>query len=145
VHETEIKQGGELMLDHNPHLNSRAAADRPQLTLPPSPAMRGDCRLASGQFLKPLHHTLASWHRHSHHGGNQVIIRFHNGYGAIISEYRLLEGIYEIAPLRFHGSGPEEYEFYFRSHVPDLTSCSDRDEMLRVCEQISQLLPVAMV
>jgi hypothetical protein len=74
-----------------------------------------------------------------------VIIRFHNGYGAIISEYRLLEGIYEIAPLRFLGPGDGNYEFYFRSHVPDLTWCSHRDDMLLVCKQISGLLPVAEV
>ena len=132
------------MLDHM-HLDTRTAADKPQLTLPPSPATPGDCHLTSDQFLAPLHHTLASWHRHSQHDGSQVIIRFHNGYGAIISEHRLLEGTYGIAPLRFHGSGPDKYEFYFRSHVPDLTWCSDRDEMVRVCEQISRLQPALMV
>ena len=87
---------------------------------------------------------MASWHRCSHHGRNQVIIRFNNGYGAIISKYRLLEGIFEIAPLRFHGPGPDDHEFYFRSHVPDLTWCSDHEDMVQVCEQISRLLPTTV-
>ena len=132
------------MLDHNLHLDTIAAADIPH-TLPPRSAGPWDCRLASGQFLAPLQPIIASWHRRSHQGGNQVIIRFHHGYGAIISEYRLLEGIYEIAPLRFPGPEADSYEFYFRSHVPDLTWCSDYDEMIGVCEQISRLLPVATV
>jgi hypothetical protein len=129
------------MLEPNLHLDTRVTADMPQLTLSPSPAAPGDCRPASCQFLARLQPTIASWHRRFHQGVNQVIIRFHNGYGAIISGNRLLEGIYEIAPLRFHGRGPDDYELYFRSHVPDLTWSSDRDELVRVCEQISRLLP----
>jgi hypothetical protein len=128
------------MLEHNLRLNTVAAAE-----MPPPSATRGDCRLPSCQFLAPLQPTIASWYRRAHRGVKQVIIRFHNGYGAIISGNRLLEGIYEIAPLRFRGSGPDDYELYFRSHVPDLTWSSDRDEMIRVCEQISRLLPAAMV
>jgi hypothetical protein len=132
------------MLDHNLHLDS-LAAEIPRSTLPPPPMKRPDCRLASHQFLAPLHHAMASWHRRSSQNGNQVIIRFNNGYGAIISEYRLLEGIIEIAPLRFHGPGVDDHEFYFRSHVPDLTWCSEHAEMVRVCEQISRLQPIAAV
>ncbi len=134
------------MLDHNPHLDTIAAADLSQPTLlPPVLAKPGGCHLTSGQLLAPLQSAIASWHRRFSQKGNQVVIRFHNGYGAIISEYRLLEGIYEIAPLRFLGPEADNYEFHFRSHVPDLTWCSERDEMLRVCEQISRLLPVATV
>ena len=133
------------MLEHNLHLDARVAADMPRLTLTPSPAAPGDCRPSSCQFLASLKPTIASWHRRFHLGVSQVIIRFHNSYGAIISGNRLLEGSYEIAPLRFHGRGPDDYELYFRSHVPDLTWSSDRDEVVRVCEQISHLLPAAMV
>jgi hypothetical protein len=133
------------MPDHNLHLDTLAAAYMSQPTLPPPLAKRSACRFASRQFLAPLHHALASWHRWSHQGGNQVIVRFNNGYGAIISEYRLLESIFEIAPLRFHGPGPADHEFYFRSHVPDLTWCSDHAEMVRVCEQIARLQPTATV
>jgi hypothetical protein len=97
------------------------------------------------QSLAPLSHAVASWHHHFNQGKDQVIIRFHNGYGAIFSEHRLLEGVYEIAPLRFHGPGPHDYDFYFRSHIADLTWCSDHDEMLRVCEQIACLLPPAAI
>lgn len=133
------------MLEHNLRLDTRVTADMPQLTLTPPPATPGDCRPSSCKFLAPLLPNIASWHRRFHQGVNQVIIRFHNGYGAIISGNRLLEGIYEIAPLRFHGRGPDDYELYFRSHVPDLTWSSNHDEMVRVCEQISRLLPAVMV
>lgn len=133
------------MLDHNLHLDSLAAVEMPQSILPPLRGKRPNCRLDSNLFLAPLHHAIVSWQRRSHQNDNQVIIRFNNGYGAIISEYRLLEGIFEIAPLRFHGHGPDDHEFYFRSHVPDLTWCSDHAEMVRVCEQISRLLPTAAV
>jgi hypothetical protein len=127
------------MLDHVLHLDTLSIAE----ITPPPPAEPQECWLSPGQFLAPLHHALASWHHHSHQDKNQVIIRFNNRYGAIISEYRLLEDIYEILPLRFHGPGSDDFEFYFRSHVPDLTWCSDHNEMLRVCEQISRLLPAA--
>jgi hypothetical protein len=133
------------MLKHNIPLDTKITADMPQLTLTPSPEAPGDCRPSFCQFLAPLQSTIASWRHRFHQGGNQVIIRFHNDYGAIISGNRLPEGIYEIAPLRFHGRGPNDYELYFRSHVPDLTWSSERDELMRVCEQISRLLPVAMV
>ncbi|MFA4903519.1 MAG: hypothetical protein WC600_12350 [Desulfobaccales bacterium] len=133
------------MLEHNLHLDTRVTTDMTQLTLTPSSATPGDCRPSSCQFLAPLQPTIASWQRRFHQGVNQVIIRFHNGYGALISGNRLLEGIYEIAPLRFHGGGPDDYEHYFRSHVPDLTWSSDRDELVRVCEQISRLLPAVTV
>jgi len=130
------------MLDQNLYLETITAADMPWISLPPPSVGPQDGRLAPCQLLASLQPVIASWHHRSRQGGNQVVIRFHNGFGAIISEYRLLEGIYEIAPLQFFGPEDENYEFYFRSHVPDLTWCSDRDEILRVCEQISRLLPV---
>jgi hypothetical protein len=61
----------------------------------------------------------------------------------MISASRLLEGFFEITPLRFHGPGPDDYEFHFRSHVPDLTWGSGCDEVLRVCGQIARLRPPA--
>jgi hypothetical protein len=109
-----------------------------------STAWQGAGRSAR-RFLAPLNHAIASWHHHFHQGRNQVVIRFHNGYGAIFSEYRLLERIYEIAPLRFHGPGPYDYDFYFRSHVADLTWCSDQQEILRVCAEIARLQPPAAI
>lgn len=128
------------MLNHSLHLDTIIAANPPQLPVPSLRGERPECRLSLGQFLAPLSPAIASLHRRTHQGRNQVIIRFKNGYGAIISEYCLLTGIYEIAPLRFHGLGRDDYEFYFRSHVPDLTWCSDPDEMVEVCEQISRLI-----
>lgn len=127
------------MLDHNVH-HAITTGD-----MPPPSGRHCHCRLASGELLAPLQPDIASWHRRARHERTQVIVRFHNGYGAIISEYHLLEGIYEIAPLRFQGPGPDDYEFYFRSHVPDLTWSSDHAEMIRVCEQISRLLPPTTV
>ena len=130
------------MLNHNLDLDTWAAAKTPQLTVPPP-------RLVPGRFLAPLSPAIASWHRRPHQegsqGGSQVIVRFLNGYGAIISEYRRPAGIYEIAPLRFHGPGPEDYELYFRSHVPDLTWCAASEEMVNVCQEIARLLPPVQV
>jgi hypothetical protein len=129
------------MLNSNLYPDPIVPKDMTQSTVPPPLAACLYDKLSAGQFLTPLHHAMASWHCCFRQGDNRVIIRFNNDYGAIISEYRLLEGIFEIAPLRFHGPGPDDHEFYFRSHVPDLTWCSEHEEMVRVCEQISRLLP----
>lgn len=129
------------MLNHDLDLDSLAAAKPPPLTVPPPGAGGPEGRLDPGRCLPLLGPDIASWHRHSHPGGSQVIIRFKNGYGAIISEYRRLTGIYEVLPLRFPGPDPDDYEFHFRSHVPDLTWCSGCEEIAGVCDQISRLLP----
>jgi hypothetical protein len=128
------------MLNHHADLDSLAAARTPHLTVPPARAAGPD-RLDSDRCLASLGPNIASWHRRPHQGGSQLILRFNNGYGAIISEYRLLAGIYEILPLWFTGPGPDDYEFHFRSHVPDLTWCSGCEEIVGVCGQISRLLP----
>jgi hypothetical protein len=133
------------MLNHNLHLDAGIAVETPQPTEPSPPAEGLDDRFSPGQVLAPLSHAIASRHCRTLQGGSQVIIRFKNGYGAIISQDRLLEGIYEIVPLRFHGPGPDDYVFHFRSHVPDLTWSSEPDEIVGVCEQISRLLPSGKV
>ena len=132
------------MLDHTLHVNTPAAEELPQPPFPP-PGNRPNCRLVLEQFLAPLPQNVASWQLCSHQSGNQMIIRFNNGYGVIILEYRLLEGIFEIAPLRFYGPGPDDHDFYFRSHVPDLTWSSDHAEIARVCEQIARLQPTTTI
>jgi hypothetical protein len=136
---------GAPMLNHDPDLDTLVAAKTPQFTVPPPRAARPEGRLDPGRFLTPLGPAIASWHRCPHQGGSQVIIRFKNGYGAIISEYRRLAGIYEVLPLRFPGPGPDDYEFHFRSHVPDLNWCSGCEEIVGVCDQISRLLPSGRV
>ncbi|MGA9756334.1 MAG: hypothetical protein WBV23_14450 [Desulfobaccales bacterium] len=133
------------MLNYNLHLDAATPVDQRQPTVPAPQAEPLNDRLFPGQFLAPLGHVIDFLDRRTHQGGSQVIIRFKNDYGAIISEYRLLEGIYEIAPLRFQGPGRDDYEFYFRSHVPDLTWCSHPHDMVSVCEQIARLLPRRMV
>jgi hypothetical protein len=127
----------------NHHLNPEtlAAEKTAHLILPAPRAAQPEDRLAPSRLLAPLSPVIASWRRHAHPGGTRVVIRFKNGYGAIISEEPRPAGTYEIAPLRFHGRGPEDYEFYFRSHVPDLTWCSGSDEIIQVCKQIARLLP----
>ena len=133
------------MLNYHLHLDAATAVDLRQLTVPVPQAEPLNDQLFPGQLQTRLSHAFDFLYRCTHQGGSQVIIRFKNDYGAIISEYRLLEGIFEIAPLRFHGPGRDDYEFYFRSHVPDLTWCSHPDEMVSVCEQIARLLPPRMV
>jgi hypothetical protein len=126
-------------LDHHLQLETPGAGQ----ALPA--AGPGDRRFSPGQLFQPLKPAIASVLRRRRHGAIQVVIRFHNGYGAIISEHRLLEGTYEVVPLRFEGEGPEDYQFHFRSHVPDLTWCSGSDEIVSVCAQIARLLPHPMI
>jgi hypothetical protein len=129
------------MPDLNLQADPTMAAARPQRQHPPLQPELWDDGHAVIQSLGTLNHAIASWHWRLHQGRSRVIVRFHNGYGAIISEYHRREGIYEIAPLRFRGPEGDDYEFYFGSHVADLTWCSDRDELVRVCQQIARLLP----
>jgi hypothetical protein len=105
------------------------------------PRGEGTERQVIGQCLARLSRSLASLHHGAHQGANQVIIRFKNGFGAMIVNHPRLAGIYEMAPLRFHGPGPDDYEFYFASHIPDLTWCAATDDMVRVGQQISRLRP----
>ena len=72
-------------------------------TIPVPPAEPLDFRLSPGQFLVSLNQAIGALYRRTHRGSSQVIIRFKNGYGAIISKYGLLEAVFEIVPLRFHG------------------------------------------
>jgi hypothetical protein len=109
------------MLNHNQELDNPAASDPPHLAA--------------------LSSVMASWHSCTRQGDRRVIIRFQNGYGAIISKHRRPAGTYEVAPLRFHGGNPDDYGFYFGSHVPDLTWCSTVDEIVSLCEEISRLAP----
>jgi hypothetical protein len=128
------------MYNHNLPGDPIIATGYPQLTVAFPQPKRPEGRLSPGQCLVPLTHVIISLTRRIHQGSHQEIVRFKNGYGALITDYRLLEGLYEIIPLKFQGPGADDYEFYFRSHVDDLTWCSDPDEVVGVCEQISQLL-----
>jgi hypothetical protein len=76
---------GAPMLNHDLNLAHPVAAKTPQLNVPPPRAARPEGWLDPGRFLTPLGHAIASWHHQPHQGGSQVIIRFKNGYGAIIS------------------------------------------------------------
>jgi hypothetical protein len=129
------------MLNHNPDLNTLVATKTLQLAVPRPRAAWPEGRLVSRQYPAPINPAIFSWHCRTQPEGTQVIIRFRNGYGAIISEYPRAAGTYEVAPLRFHGPDPDDYEFHFRSHVPDLTWCCEIAEIEGVCDQISRLLP----
>jgi len=129
------------MLNQSPPLDALRGGEVPATAGPIPPAKPQDRRLSPGACLAPLNYAISSRRGHHHRGVQQTIIRFHNGYGAIITEGRWPGSLYEIAPVRFRGSGPDDYEFYFRSHVPDLTWCSDHAEILSICEQISRLGP----
>jgi hypothetical protein len=133
------------MLNHNLDPDTGGTAAVAPRTVASPQADQPEGRVSPEQWLAPLSPAMAHWHRRPHHEGSQVIVRFHNGYGALISEYRLPLGIYEIAPLRFHGPGPDDHELYFRSHVPDLTWCSADEDMLAVCQEIAGLLPPRQV
>jgi hypothetical protein len=133
------------MLNLDLDLDTLAAAGTSHLAVPRPGAAGPEDRLDPGRCLTTLAPHIASWRRRSHQGSSQVIIRFKNGYGAVISEYRRPDRIFEVLPLRFPGPGPDDYEFHFRSHVPDLTWCSGWEEIVRVCDQISRLLPPGRV
>jgi hypothetical protein len=133
------------MLIHDLDLETPGAATTQHLTVPPFGAAGTEGRFAPGRCLTDLDPNITSWHRRPHQGGSQVILRFKNGYGAIISECSRLAGIYEVLPLWFPGPGPNDYEFHFRSHVPDLTWCTGCEEIVGVCDQISRLLPPGRV
>jgi hypothetical protein len=126
-------------------LNCKAAGAGSASPAGATPLTVPDLDAGLAQLLTPLGPAMVALYCRVHQGGRQTIVRFRNGYGALISSYRILEGIYEIAPLRFHGSGPEDYELYFRSHVPDLTWCSDGGDMVGVGEEIARLAPAVTV
>ena len=128
------------MLNHM-DLDNLVAAKSPQVAVPHSEVAWPGGRLVPRQFLAPLAPVISSWLCRTEPGGTQAIIRFKNGYGAIISEYPRGAGTYEVAPLRFHGPDLDDYEFHFRSHVPDLTWCFEFAEIVEVCDQVSRLMP----
>ena len=127
------------MLDRDQDLDTLTAAKNLHLTVSSPMATPPESRFAPGRFLAALSPAIASWRHCTHQGDSKVIIRFQNGYGAIISEHHWLAGTYEVAPLRFHGCDLDDYGFYFGSPVPDLTWCSKVDEIMSLCEQISRL------
>ena len=129
------------MLNHNLDIDNRVAAKIAELAIPHPRAAWPEGRLVPRQLLASLEPAISSGHCRTEPGGTQVIIRFENGYGAIISEYPRAAGTYEVAALRFHGPDPDDYEFHFRSHVPDLTWCFEFAEIVEVCDQISRLTP----
>jgi hypothetical protein len=73
------------------------AAKNPHLAVASPVATPPEGRFAPGRFLATLSPVIASWRRRTHQGDSKVIIRFQNGYGAIISEHRRLAGTYEVA------------------------------------------------
>ena len=129
------------MLNHDHDLDTLVADKTPHLIVPSPMVTSTEGQLAFSRFLATFSPAIASWGRPTHQEDSKVIIRFKNGYGAIISEHRRLAGTYEVAPLRFNGCNPDDYGFYFGSHVPDLTWCSKADEIVSLCEQISRLAP----
>jgi hypothetical protein len=123
------------MLNHDQKIDTVAAVKNPHLTVAATRATPPEGWFVLGRFLATLTSTIVSWHHCTlkGDGASKVIIRFQNGYGAIISEQCRPDGTYEVAPVRFHGPNPDDYEFYFRPHVPDLTWCSKSDEILSLC------------
>jgi hypothetical protein len=130
---------GALMPNYDQDLATLVAPKTPQLNSLSPRASGPEGGLAASRFLETLSPAIVFWLCCTHEGGRQMIIRFQNGYGAVISEHRRLAWTYEVAPLRFHGPSPDDYEFYFRSHVPDLTWCSGEEEIVSLCEEISRL------
>jgi hypothetical protein len=71
--------------------------------------------------------------------GEQIILRFDNGYGANILTNRLKEGLSELAVVKFFGSGIDEFDFIQDGSVSDLAWCYTLEEIFRLCDRISQL------
>ncbi len=128
------------MVTHHLHRQPSVVVNPPPAAPVPLPAGL-DLGLFPGQILAHLTQDIESVQRGFDMGSARMIIRFKNGFGAIISASLHEEGVYEVAPLRFWGPGPDNYELHFRSHVADLTWCSQAEEMVGVCQQISRLLP----
>ena len=90
-------------------------------------------------FFRGLDDRLASIHSRRLLAGSQIIVRFKNGYGANILHNRLEEGLSEIAFLKFHGAGINDFDFMHDGPVPDLTWCFKPGEIYSLCEAIAGL------
>lgn len=90
-------------------------------------------------FWEPLADQVVSIHTRSLLIGLQIIVRFHNGFGATILTDRLKEGLAEVAVLRFSGPGITDFDYVHDGPVPDLSWCYNPEEIISLCEQISRL------
>jgi hypothetical protein len=87
----------------------------------------------------PLTDRLVSVHTRALLIGEQIILRFENGYGANILTNRLKKGLSELAVVKFFGPGIDQFDFVQDGPAPDLAWCYSLDEIFRLCDRISQL------
>ena len=87
----------------------------------------------------PLTDRLVSVHSRALLIGEQIILRFENGYGANILTNRLKEGLSELAVVKFFGPGIDEFNVVQDGPAPDLAWCYTLEEIFRLCDRISQL------
>lgn len=90
-------------------------------------------------LLSPLNKYISSFHVRSAKDRYKAIIRFTNNYGLEVSKYPQGD-FFDMTVIRFSGQGAGDYEFAFDiPHIPDLTIAYSNKDILRLCEQVSQL------
>ncbi|MDD2904580.1 MAG: hypothetical protein PHU44_19285 [Syntrophales bacterium] len=90
-------------------------------------------------LLSPLNKYISSFHVRSAMDRYKVIIRFTNNYGLEVSKYPQGD-FFDMTVIRFSGQGAGDYKFAFDiPHIPDLTIAYSDKDILRLCEQVSQL------
>ena len=90
-------------------------------------------------FFQSLRHCLVSVLGRQLLVGQQIIIRFKNGWGALILHNRLQEDLSEVSVIRFNELEGNEYDFKVDTQVLDLTWCTTTEDIIRFCEKIAML------
>lgn len=85
--------------------------------------------------------------RRSINGGEQIIARLPNGYGASIVRhdfsYGGTAGKWELAVISFTGEGPNDFDLVYDTPITDdVIGWLSEEEAVEICEQIARLDPL---
>ena len=89
-------------------------------------------------FFGPLAANIAGLHTSAQIMEQQVIVKFKNRYGVRISQSNLHKGLYVVAPLKFQGSQPDQYECAHDAVVPGQIWCFTSDEVFTICQDVAR-------